>query len=52
LANIDGQLRRLRDLYARFGDLTQEDYEHEMDNLLALRAEIEGRQEPPVGSAL
>jgi hypothetical protein len=52
LANIDGQLRRLRDLYVRFGDLSQQDYEQERDNLLALRAEIEGRQEPPVASSL
>jgi hypothetical protein len=33
------QLRRLRDLYVRFGDLSQQDYEQERDNLLA-----EGRQ--------
>ena len=45
------QLRRLRDLYVRFGDLSQQDYE-ERDNLLALRAEIEVRQEPRVASSL
>ncbi|HAC47126.1 MAG TPA: hypothetical protein DCF65_13835 [Chloroflexi bacterium] len=33
------QLRLLRDLYVRFGDLSQQDYEQERDNLLA-----EGRQ--------
>jgi hypothetical protein len=46
------QLRRLRDLYVRFGDLSQQDYEQERDNLLALRAEIEVRQEPRVASSL
>jgi hypothetical protein len=52
MANIEGQLRRLRDLYVQFGDLSQQDYEQERDNLLALRAEIEVRQEPPVASSL
>jgi DNA invertase Pin-like site-specific DNA recombinase len=52
LANIDGQLRRLRDLYVRFGDVSQKDYEQDRDNLLALRSEIESRQERPVSATL
>jgi hypothetical protein len=52
VANIDGQLRRLRDLYVRFGDLSQQEYEQERDDLLALRAEIQGREERPVASSL
>jgi hypothetical protein len=48
LTNIDGQLQRLRDLYVRFGHMSQQDYERERDNLLALRAEIDERQRQQV----